>query len=365
MMKQSVLLALLLGLLSACQPSVEDILKENDYAKSFDYVWNTLDANYPYFDYVTIDMDKKSESYENYIRRTEKITDTHEFRKLLHDFTEEFNDPNIILNYSSQGISCLNLITSKDYRASNLCATDKYIGGQYEEELNNGECAIEGPFLFKWVYREMTNGSRNIYPLIVCFPSGEIRPDSIADNILQKLTYYSSLIQYYPSTKGIVLDLRCCYCFDSDFIQKLAPYMFEKGKHELYPSPASSNVPYTIEGNGLLANIPIAVIVNEGTIGESSWLARVLQPRENIAIVGRANAGPGCIRVTSEEKNGISVTYPSARIERDGTTFYDPLVPEILVDWAGGDATVLGVQGEYSDNLDYCLSAALDFIDSY
>ena len=52
MMKQSVLLALLLGLLSACQPSVEDILKENDYAKSFDYVWNTLDANYPYFDYV-------------------------------------------------------------------------------------------------------------------------------------------------------------------------------------------------------------------------------------------------------------------------------------------------------------------------
>ena len=72
-MKQSIFyFALLLGFFSSCQPSIDDILKNNDYAKSFDHVWQTLDANYPYFDYTTLDMDKK---YKEYIRRTEEVSD--------------------------------------------------------------------------------------------------------------------------------------------------------------------------------------------------------------------------------------------------------------------------------------------------
>ena len=91
--------ALIVGFFSSCQPSIDEILKENDYAKSFDHVWQTLDANYPYFDYTTLDMDKK---YNEYIRRAEEVSDAKELGRLLDDFLKEFSDPNILVDYPEQ-----------------------------------------------------------------------------------------------------------------------------------------------------------------------------------------------------------------------------------------------------------------------
>lgn len=350
--------ALIVGFFSSCQPSIDEILKENDYAKSFDHVWQTLDANYPYFDYTTLDMDKK---YNEYIRRAEEVSDAKELGRLLDDFLKEFSDPNILVDYPEQTWSIAYNIPTKDFPAYNLFANDLYVGGEMQDELENGTCTRIGPTLVKWVYRTTSNGGQNLYPLILC-----TNQTYIHDTIQQQILATLPLLANTP-IEGIVLDLRCMRFLDVDFIEKFVPYFYEPGTHHLYEYSHNSSTDkqtYTIEGNGLLANTTIAIIVNESTTGEFSWLARVLQARENIAIVGRAEGGPGCLHTQSAGCNGVKVNYPSARIEKDGQTFYDPLGPEIWVDWVGNDDPVTGNRG-YPDNIDYCLVAALDFIDSY
>jgi hypothetical protein len=358
-MKRSIFyFALIVGFFSSCQPSIDEILKENDYAKSFDHVWQTLDANYPYFDYTTLDMDKK---YNEYIRRAEEVSDAKELGRLLDDFLKEFSDPNILVDYPEQTWSIAYNIPTKDFPAYNLFANDLYVGGEMQDELENGTCTRIGPTLVKWVYRTTSNGGENLYPLILC-----TNQTYIHDTIQQQILATLPLLANTP-IEGIVLDFRCMRFLDVDFIEKFVPYFYEPGTHHLYEYSNNSSTDkqtYTIEGNGLLANTTIAIIVNESTTGEFSWLARVLQARENIAIVGRAEGGPGCLYTQSAGCNGVKVNYPSARIEKDGQTFYDPLVPEIWVDWVGNDDPVTGNRG-YPDNIDYCLVAALDFIDSY
>lgn len=354
-MKRSIFyFALIVGLFSSCQPSTDDILKDNDYAKSFDHVWQTLDANYPYFDYVKLDMDKK---YQEYIHRTEEVRDAKGLGTLLDDFLKEFDDPNVLVDYPEQAWSIAYNIPTKDYPANNLFANDMYIGGTMQDELEKGTCKCIGPMLFKIVSR---NSGRNIYPLIV-YTSHTYIHDTIQQQILATLPQYINTL-----TKGLVLDLRTNRFSSVDFVEKILPYFYESGTHQLYAYSSNSSTnaqTYTVVGNGVLAKIPIAILVNESTTGECSWLARVLQSRENVAIVGRADGGPGCLHTQSEGCNGVRVAYPSARIEKDEQTFYDPLVPEILVDWEGNDDPITGNRG-YSDNIDYCLVAAMDFIDS-
>ena len=358
-MKRSIFyFALIVGFFSSCQPSIDDILKDNDYAKSFDHVWQTLDANYPYFDYTTLDMDKK---YKEYIRRTEEVSDAKELAWLLDDFLEEFRDLNVLVYYPELGgSSTYTMLTrlTRDFPAYNLFANDLYVGGEIQDEFENGTLIHVGPMYLKKVYR---NGGQNIYPLIIC-----TNQTYIHDTIQQQILATLPLLANTP-IEGIVLDFRRMQYLDVDFIEKFVPYFYEPGTHHLYEYSNNSSIgeqTYTIEGNGLLANTAIAIIVNESTAGEFSWLARVLQARENIAIVGRAEGGPGCLHTQSAGCNGVKVNYPSARIEKDGQTFYDPLVPEIWVDWVGNDDPVTGNRG-YPDNIDYCLVAALDFIDSY
>ena len=354
-MKRSIFyFALIVGFFSSCQPSIDDILKDNDYAKSFDHVWQTLDANYPYFDYTTLDMDKK---YKEYIRRTEEVSDAKEMGRLLDDFLKEFRDLNVFVYYPELGSITYDILT-RDFPAYNLFANDLYIGETFQDDVKNGTLIQVGPMYLKKVYR---NGGQNIYPLIFC-----TNQTYIHDTIQQQILATLPLLANTP-IEGIVLDFRRMRSLDVDFIEKFVPYFYEPGTHHLYEYSNDSSTgeqTYTIEGNGLLANTAIAIIVNESTTGECSWLARVLQARENIAIVGRAEGGPGCLHTQSAGCNGVKVIYPSARIEKDGQTFYDPLVPEILVEWEGNDDPITGNRG-YPDNIDYCLVAALDFIDSY
>lgn len=340
--------ALLVGLFASCGEKNPPELK--NYSEEFDYVWHVLDANYPYFDYVTLDMDS---AYRKYMRIAKKVTHPYNFGILMSAFSLEFGDPNVDIRFPDKAQGTPYRLSTKDYPAINLFPNELYIGGQINEESASGECTNIGPMLFKQVYRP-TDLGRKTYPLIVC--SGANRVSEIAkQQLFQALSSLST-----SSVEGLVLDLRCNRNIDTEFIQKLLPYFYEAGSHQLYEyrsNTSTADETYAIEGNGVLANMPIAVIVNESTIGECSWFARILKPRSNVAIIGRANAGPGCLRTLSDEYEGVAVKYPSARIE----TFYDPLVPEVFVEWEGSDDTVLASKGY---TIDYCLAAALDFIDA-
>lgn len=349
-MKRILFFAVVVGLFASCVPDPEF----NDYTKEFDYVWQTLDANYLYFDYVTLDMDK---AYKDYMRRAKEVKSQYFFGEMIQDFLVELGDPNLDVNYPGQAQAFAYRIPTNDYPARNLFSNDLYIGGTFSDEIAAGECINIGPMLFKQVYRTT---ERKLYPLIVCM--SYLR---VSENIEQQSRQALSSLSVFPY-EGFVLDLRCNRGIDAEFMQKLLPYFYEEGTHQLYAfrsTSSSDEETYTIEGNGMFANIPIAVLVNESTTGEASWFARVLKSRSNVAVVGRANAGPGCLSAVSEEYEGVSVEYPSTRIE----TFYNPLVPEIFVDWAGSndEKDLLLFGGNYPDKIDYCLVAALDFIDSY
>jgi hypothetical protein len=365
-MKRILFFAVVVGLFASCEPRINDILEESRYAQGFDFIWQTLDANYPYFDYRTLNMNKE---YKRYIRAIADEETEEGYHNALLSFLCTFGDPNIGINYRSRDFKYVFTfpydIPVKDYAAYNLYTNDIYAGVLFEDDPISPETFMDDIHV-KFVQRKLSDGRLKNYPLLICgVGASSVNQHQSESEKMMAIMTSAMMMEYIKG--GVVLDFRCSSSFNSVFAQKIVPYLFESGQHELYTSILSGKeLSYTIGGNGMYAQVPIAIIVNEATGGECSWLARILKDRPNVAIIGRANAGPGCIS-TVAEGNGVRLLYPDFRMEKDGVSFYEPLEPELLVDWAGSndeeDIKMFG--GNYPDKIDYCLVAALDFIDSF
>lgn len=347
------LIALLWCACSDLPDDVDVILEKNRYARQFDEIWQALNSEYILFDETNVDF---AELRIAYIKKMSKVYKDKQFVRVLQDFCEELGEQDIRFQlgsnhsfYAARPAATNDIIAKK----SGLSHYSRYYRSQQEEYVINGPCS------FNTLVRIDGTSSGKFYGMMLINEYFQECPISL-DASLQ--TFAQS------GLCGIVLDIRGQSFFS--FIQDLLPYFYEQGKHtvcknaqRLIPNNRYSFTPYinyNIKGNGILSGLPIAIIVNEATGGELSWLAHILSERSNVAIISRAYGGRGSLRKWQYyNDNKDMVTYPGIRSTTKHSVCYEPLQPDFLVNWEGN-----GQYGNESDE-DMCLITALDFIDMY
>ena len=356
-MKQILFSLTILLLLSSCTrlpgTEVPSITYESEYTQCFAEIRDRIDYYHPYLEELGID---KNDIYQRYLSASKEVDNSTQFTSILYAFVQELGDANIIIHYNNKFIQCPTKV--KDYPAFNLTSGELYTGNLWSEDGT-----YTYPFYIKSVSRTHSKDSCSNYQLLLsdaytweCFTKAQ--EESLH-------TYLSSLSD--RAIAGLVLDLRGAYYIDFRFIRNILSYFYETGTHTIYEYQASPTVEIetcTVEGNGILANLPISIIVNERTIGEWALFARILKDRDNVAIISRSNGGVGCLHGRfGFSLLGVELCCPMLRTFVSQVACYSPLKPEVLVDWEGTESEY-GNLG-YTDNIDYCLAAALDFIDSF
>lgn len=347
------LIALLCCACSNLPSDVDAILEQNRYARQFDEIWQALNSEYIFFDEANVDFD---ELRITYIKKIGKVYKDKQFMRVLQDFCEELGEQDIRFQLGSDySFYAARPATTNDMIAkrSGLSYYSRYYRSQQEEYVTSGPCA------FNTLVRIEETGSDKPYGLML-----------VSENYRDFPTTLDTDLRTFAQSGlcGVVLDIRGQSFFS--FVQDFLPYFYERGKHtvcknaqRLLPNSHSSFTPYinySIEGDGVLSGLPIAIIVNEATGGELSWMAHILSERSNVAIISRTYGGRGSIRkwqYYNDDKD--AVTYPGIRSTTKHGVCYEPLQPDFLVDWAGN-----GQYGTDSDE-DMCLVTALDFIDMY
>jgi carboxyl-terminal processing protease len=110
---------------------------------------------------------------------------------------------------------------------------------------------------------------------------------------------------------GIVLDLRDNGggLFDEGI--KVASVFIEDGLIVTYREPGSKDVPYDAEGDAF-ENLPLVVLVNEGTASASEIVAGALQDRKRAPLVGVKTYGKGSVQQVIELPDSSALKFTTA-----------------------------------------------------
>ena len=352
--------------LCACQePAISDeediiqILLNNYYAVQFDDMWEVLDMYYPFFDYMDADFDSLRITT---IKRMKNVSSDKQFASVVQQFCREMGEPDI---YFTAGDSLYKgySIATQDCQA--LQAGERGSFASYSASGNSN-------ILTEWcafnTLLRSTNDSTRVYGLMLPL----YYPKYVSWEHIERLKEF---VLSYPDIQGLVLDIR-----NRDIVTpayRLVSCFYETGTHVVCTSTTRAaideNIPlsqqrdslgkaheYRIVGNGLLSDIPIAIIVNEATTGEYAWLAHILAERDNVAIISRTYGGGGCESINTYYGNIQHIILPYSRSVTANYVCYEPLLPDIPVAWEGYELN------HYDPNTeDMCIVAALDFIDKY
>lgn len=359
------LLAICFGL-CACDELVTNddddiiqILLNNDYAVQFDDMWEVLNMYYPFFDYMDADFDSLRITT---IRRMKNVSSDEQFASVVQQFCREMGEPNI---YFTVGDSLYKgyYISTQDCQA--LQAGEQGSFASYSASGNSN--ILTEWCAFNTLLRSTDNSTRVYGLMLPLYYPKTYLPKEQVEQLKQFVLSHSDI-------QGLVLDLRNRDIMTS--ITILLPYFYEPGRHvvctynrraaiddniPLSQQRDSLGKPYecTTIGNGLLSDMPIAIIVNEATSGEYAWLAHVLAERDNVAIISRTCGGRG-----SQSSNMYyckqHIILPCIRSVTANYVCYELLQPDILVKWKGYGLS------HYDPNIeDLCIEVALNFIDGY
>ena len=88
-------------------------------------------------------------------------------------------------------------------------------------------------------------------------------------------------------------------------------------------------------GSGILVDVPIVVVVNEGSASASEILAGALRDQRDILIVGKQTFGKGSVQAFEALRGGASFKYTIARwFTPSGTSIQDEgITPDVSVDF--------------------------------
>lgn len=358
------LLAICFGL-CACDDHVTDddddiiqILLNNDYAVRFDDMWEVLDMYYPFFDYIDADFDSLRVTT---IKRMKNVSSDEQFARVVQQFCKEMGEPDI---YFTAGDSLYKgySIATQDCQA--ILAGEQ---GAFASYSASGNSNIQTEWCAFNTLLRSTDDSAIVYGLMLpLYYTKAYLPKEQVEQLKQFILSHSDI-------QGLVLDIRNRDIMTS--ITILLPYFYEQGRHVVctYNERAAidENIPLsqqrdslsktyecTTIGNGLLSDMPIAIIVNEATSGEYAWLAHVLAERDNVAIISRTYGGGGSQKYNMYHGKQHIIS-PCIRSVTANYVCYEPLQPDIPVNWEGYGANLYNPYTE-----DMCIGAALDFIDN-
>jgi len=116
------------------------------------------------------------------------------------------------------------------------------------------------------------------------------------------------------NTKGIILDLRNNPGGLLDRAVTIASRMIPRGKVVVSEEDATGRKEnFSTEGGDTLSNIPLVVLINEGSASASEILAGALKDDQNITLIGEKSFGKGTVQELISLPQGSSVKVTIAK----------------------------------------------------
>jgi len=167
--------------------------------------------------------------------------------------------------------------------------------------------------------------------------------DRITDNVLLK------------EPKGIILDLRNNPGGFFNVAIDIASRFIDEGKVVVIQDQGNSKEKYAALGGKRFDNIPLVVLINEGSASASEILAGALKDDNNVKLVGKKTFGKGLVQEMEKLKDGSAIKVTIARwMTPSGVDInHDGIKPDVEVDLAESDL---------KDNKDPQLDKALELI---
>jgi carboxyl-terminal processing protease len=113
--------------------------------------------------------------------------------------------------------------------------------------------------------------------------------------------------------KGIVLDLRNNPGGYLDVVVEVASRFIDEGQTVVIEESGGSDQAYKASGGKRLENIPMVVLVNEGSASAAEILAGALKDYKLATLVGKTTFGKGLVQGISELKDGSAVKITVAK----------------------------------------------------
>lgn len=325
------------------------VLARSEYAQRFDKLWKVLDKNYVLFDYMDVDFDHLRTEY---ILKMDSVATDSAFVALVREFCGTFHEKNISFSVNNVWYET-NVITE-----NNQAYWAGEYGGLPGYSASGNKNKYIGPLGINTVQRNGEESETRSYAL---FLACEYKTTEFPEGLDEQMNKVLAV-----PVRGIVLDMRsamaCSVAWD------LLSYFYAKGETCSYKYRSRSSIrtkrsDYTvwssesIQGYGMLADYPVAIIVDSLTYGQYAWMAHMLSERENVALIGTTELNGATWMHSTTYCDEDKVIYPYFQIKTKCQNFEDPMALDIVVDWNGE----CNEHGYYEDK---CLVAALDYIDS-
>ena len=138
------------------------------------------------------------------------------------------------------------------------------------------------------------------------FNFGQTAPGEFRNKILEVLR---------GSADRIILDLRNNPGGYLEVSQDIAGWFMEPGSVVVIESfgNGTEDKEYRTSGNGVLKNIPLVVLINEGSASASEILAGALRDNRNIKLIGAKSFGKGSVQELSNLREGTSLKVTIAK----------------------------------------------------
>ena len=347
---------LLVAFFAACTNEVElpdeakEVLARSEYAQRFDKLWKVLDKNYVLFDYMDVDFDQLRTEY---ILRMDSVATDSAFVAIVRDFCSTFHEKDISFSIDRAWYET-NVITENNQ--AYWAGETGYLPG-YGASGNKNKYI--GPLGMNTVQRYGEESGTRSYAL---FLACEYKTTELPEDFDRQI---NEILE--TPVRGIVLDMRSAMTCSA--VWEFLSYFYAKGETCSYKYRSRSSIrknrsDYTawgsesIQGYGMLADYPVAIIVDSLTCGQYAWMAHMLAERENVALVGTTELNGATWGRRTTYCNEDQLIYPYFQIKTKSQNLEDPMALDIVVDWNGE----CNEHGYYEDK---CLVAALDYIDSY
>jgi carboxyl-terminal processing protease len=139
--------------------------------------------------------------------------------------------------------------------------------------------------------------------------------------------------------KGIVLDLRNNPGGYLDVVVEVASRFIEEGQTVVIEESGESDQVYKASGNRRFENIPMTVLINEGSASAAEILAGALKDYKLATLVGKTTFGKGLVQGISELKDGSALKVTVAKwLTPNGININENgIAPDIEADYTMDD----------------------------
>lgn len=324
----SLLLAMSLVVLTACEKTLFEAEPENNPEALFEDLWTTFDTDYAPFEERGVDW---AEQYQVFRPQVTASTSDEELKGVFKSLLRTLNDGHVQLTTPGEDVFYSNLII--DQRIDNALFDLALIKHTYMQDN----------------FKESAAG-RNVYGWIGNIGYWHIQ--SIGDNML--LT--DDILDYFSSADGLIVDLR--HNRGGDFTYAFSEFgrltdeeqlvFRSKTKNGKGPDDYTEWHDWRISPAGTYFNKPIVLITDRYTISAGERTAMAFKCLPNVTHIGDTTSGAFATKIAKELANGWAYTLVTQKVQfKDGVSYEGVgLFPDIysknsLPDMQGGQDKTL------------------------